>query len=267
MSKQFNYQNKENVILPNPMSTDKSVIRTTLIPSLLNIYNYNKTRKQDNIMIYEISKVYDKDYNEDTMITLLMKGNYIENSWNHNAIKVDFYLLKGIVEDILDYLGLKNRYNFELDNLPSMHSSMSCKITLDKKDVGILGRVHPLISKDDIYVAELSLNKLIKPVKPIKYKEANKYPEIVKDVAFVVNKNTPSLDIYNVIKRAGSRLLTSVEVFDLYVGENVNENEKSLAYKLTFADSTRTLNEEEVMTLFENIISEVCSKCNAKLRG
>ena len=82
-----------------------------------------------------------------------------------------------------------------------------------------------------------------------------------------MNKNTPSLDIYNVIKRAGSRLLTSVEVFDLYVGENVNENEKSLAYKLTFADSTRTLNEEEVMTLFENIISEVCSKCNAKLRG
>lgn len=267
MSKQFNYQNKENVILPNPMSIDKSVVRTTLIPSLLNIYNYNKTRKQDNILIYEISKVYDKDFNEDTMITLLMKGNYIENSWNHNAIKVDFYLIKGIVEDILDYLGLKNRYNFELDNLPSMHPSMSCKITLDKKDVGILGRVHPLISKDDIYVAELSLNKLIKPVKPIKYKEANKYPEIVKDVAFVVDKNTTSLDIYNVIKRTGSRLLTSIEVFDLYVGENVLENEKSLAYKLTFSDTTRTLNEEEVMTLFENIIKEVCSKCNAKLRG
>jgi len=266
MAKLFKYEEKENAVLPNPMSIDKSVLRTTLIPSLLNVYDYNKARKAKDVMLYEISKTYDKEYNEESKIAILMKGNYILNEWNQTKVKVDFYLIKGIVEDLLDYLGFKNRYTFEKNPLPQLHPGICASIMLDRKQIGVIGKVHPSLKKDDIYVAELSLNALMAKVKPIKFKEASKYPEIIKDMAFIVKKETTSEEIENIIKRAGGRLLTNVHVFDVYTGENVKENEKSIAYSLTFSDQNRTLTEEEVTEVFNNIIKNVEEKIDAKLR-
>ena len=267
MAKLFKYDNKENVILPNPMSMDKSVVRTSILPSLLNTYEYNKARKVNDILLYEISKVYDINYNEETKIALLMKGNYICNNWQNSVIKVDFYLIKGMVENILDYLGFKNRYTFTVDNTSDMHPGMSATILLDREPIGIVGRVHPSLSKDDIFVAELSLTKIMgKQIKAIKYKESSKYPEIKKDLAFVVNKSVPSSELVNQIKKSGGRLLTNIDVFDIYTGENVKEDEKSIAYTLTFSDTTRTLLEDEVNSVFRKIIDEVENKCNARLR-
>ena len=267
MAKLFKYDNKENVVLPNPMSMDKSVVRTSILPSLLNTYEYNKARKVNDILLYEISKVYDINYNEETKIALLMKGNYICNNWQNSVIKVDFYLIKGMVENILDYLGFKNRYTFTVDNTSDMHPGMSATILLDREPIGIAGRVHPSLSKDDIFVAELSLTKIMgKQIKAIKYKESSKYPEIKKDLAFVVNKSVPSGELVNQIKKSGGRLLTNIDVFDIYTGENVKEDEKSIAYTLTFSDATRTLLEDEVNTVFRKIIDEVENKCSARLR-
>jgi len=266
MAKLFKYEEKENAVLPNPMSIDKSVLRTTLIPSLLNVYDYNKARKAKDVMLYEISKTYDKEYNEESKIAILMKGNYILNEWNQTKVKVDFYLIKGIIEDLLDYLGFKNRYTFEKNPLPQLHPGICASIMLDRKQIGVIGKVHPSLKKDDIYVAELSLNALMAKVKPIKFKEASKYPEIIKDMAFIVKKETTSEEIENIIKRAGGRLLTNVHVFDVYTGENVKENEKSIAYSLTFSDQNRTLTEEEVTEVFNNIIKNVEEKIDAKLR-
>ncbi len=268
MAKLFKYDNKEQISLPNPMSYDKSVIRTSILPSLLNTYNYNKARKVNDVNIYEISKTYDKNYVEDTKVALLMKGNYINNVWQNNVIKVDFYLIKGIIENVLDYLGFKNRYTFTVDSIPSMHPGMSALILLDREPIGIIGRIHPEVEKDEIYVAEFSMTKLLsKSIKPIKYKEANRYPGISKDVAFVVDKNITNKEIEDVIKKSGGRLLNSIDVFDIYTGDKVLENEKSIAYNLKFEDSTRTLTEEEVMTIFNKIISDVESKLNAKVRN
>lgn len=267
MASTFKYEEKENAILPNPMSIDKSVVRTTLIPSLINVYNYNKTRKVEDIMLYEISKTYDKNYNEDIKISILMRGNYIINKWQNNKIKIDFYIIKGIIENLLDYAGFKNRYEFQVDNIPNMHPGMSARILLDREQLGIIGRVHPSTIKDEVYVAEISLTKLIKPIKPIKYKESSKYPEIKKDMAFIVDKNTTSKEIETEIKRAGGRLLTNIEVFDVYTGENVGVNEKSIAYSLTFSSNEKTLTDDEVMEVFNNIINKVETKLNAKLRN
>jgi len=268
MAKTFRYDNKENVVLPNPMSADKSVIRTSIIPSLLNTYEYNKARKINDIMLYEISKTYDINYNEEIKIALLMKGNYIINNWQNTTCKIDFYLVKGIVENILDYLGFKNRYTFNVENICDMHPGMSAMIYVDREPVGIIGRVHPSLKKDDIFVCELSMSKLMaKVIKPIKFKEANKYPEIAKDLAFVVKKDVTAKELMDQIKRSGGRLLTNIDIFDIYVGENVGEDEKSIAFSLTFADTTRTLSDEEVMVVFEKIIKEVETKLNAKLRS
>ena len=263
----FNYDNKEVLELPNPLSKDREAIRLSLINSLLETYEYNKSRKVNNINIYEIAKTYDKNYQEDHKIAFLMSGNYVENTWQNNNTKTDFYVIKGVLESLLNYLGFRNRYSFETDNIDGMHPYMSAKILLDRECIGVIGRIHPNIVKDEVFVVELSLTKLYqKQVKPLKFKEASKYPEIKKDLAFIINKNTPSLEIETIIKKTGSRLLTNIDVFDVYTGENVGENEKSIAYSLTFSDNNKTLTEEEVMEVFNKIIAEV-EKTGAKLRA
>ena len=265
MSKRFNYDNKEQVVLPNPMSTDKSVVRTSILPSLINTYEYNKARNIKDILLYEISKTYDKEYHEEIKVAMLIKGNYVINDWAHTTTSCDFYTLKGIIENLLDYLGFKNRYSFVKTNAPDMHPGMTAKVLLDREEIGIIGRVHPTYKKDEIYLSELSLTKLYnKQIKPIKYKESSKYPEIVKDVAFVIPNEIESEIIQKQIIKSGGRLLDNVEVFDLY--PNIEDNKKSIAYKLTFKDNSRTLTDEEVMEVFNKIISEVTSKCNVKLR-
>ena len=262
----FNYDDKTQLSLPNPMSIDKSVIRTSLIPSLINVYNYNKKRKVENINVYEIGKTYDINYKEESKIAILMEGDYLTSNFGTNRIKTDFYLIKGVLENLLNYLGFKNRYSFVKENINSLHPGIGARVLLDGKSIGIIGRVHPKILKDDVYVAELSLNALMVAVKPIKYKEASKYPSIVKDMAFAVTKNITSEEIETIIKKSGGRLLKNIRVFDLYTGDKVGENEKSIAYSLTFGNENRTLTEEEVTEVFDKIIKDVCDKLNARLR-
>ena len=265
MAKLFDYEHKEKVILPNPMSIDKSVVRTSIIPSLLNVYDYNKKRKVKDILLYEVAKTYDKSYNEESKIAGLLSGNYISNGWNF-AKKVDFYVVKGIIEDLLDYMGFKNRYSFTAGGVDDLHPGISAKILLDKKEIGIIGRVHPKILKDEVYVFEISLQALMTEIKPLKYKEAPKYPSMEKDMAFILDKNIEAGEVINVIKKAGGRILSDVAVFDVYEGENIDNSKKSIAFKLNFMDINRTLNEEEVMQSFKKIIEKVESEFQAKLR-
>ena len=194
-------------------------------------------------------------------------GNYINNSFNGTKVKSDFYVLKGIIENILDYAGLKNRYSFVESTEESLHPGISADIYLDRKKVGFFGRIHPIIEKSEVYVMELSINDLDVKTKDIKYKPASKLPNIKKDIAFVMPLSMKNEDVIKVIKHAGGRLLTDISVFDLYVGENIGEGNKSIAYSLTFEDLNRTLTDEEVMSVFNNIINEVETKLNIKLRS
>ena len=127
--------------------------------------------------------------------------------------------------------------------------------------------MHPVVSKEDIYVCELSLTKLnLNKTGDVKYQELNKYPKIEKDLAFVVDDNVESFEILKEIKKTGGKLLTEVNVIDIYKGDKLDSSKKSIAYNLTFEDYTRTLTEEEVMNIFANIIKSVESKFNATLR-
>ena len=267
MAKMFKYDNRESIVLPNPISVDKSVIRTSILPSLLNTYQYNKSRGVKDVLIYEIAKTYDTNYQEVSKVAMLLKGSYLSNSWQGININVDFYLVKGIIENLFNYLGFKNRYSFEVVSVPELHPGISAKILVDREEIGIIGKLHPNISNDDIYVCEFSLTSLYnKKIKPIKYKETSKYPSIVKDVSFIVDKDTMAIDIENTIKKSGGRLLESINVFDYYSGDKIDLDKKSLAFKLTFTDSNRTLEEKEVMDIFNKIISDVVTKHDAVLR-
>ena len=195
-----------------------------------------------------------------------MSGNYITNEWEGTTIKSNFYVLKGILENLFDNLGFKNRYEFVATSIDNLHPGATAQILMDRKPIGIIGKIHPSVKKDEIYVAEISMTELYeRKVKPLKFKEASKYPEIKKDLAFIVDNSTTNKELVDVIKHAGGRLLDSIDIFDIY--RDIEEGKKSMAYNLTFKDATRTLSDEEVMEVFNNIIKEVENKLNAKLRN
>lgn len=248
------------ISLNDPMSEDRNTLRYSLVSSLKDIYLYNKARNNSNISIFEMGKGFFKEddiYKEELKLAILISGDFYLDI---NKTKVDFYILKGIVEELLDYLGYENRYSFiKSDKIPKeMHPGVSAMININGKDIGMIGKVHPKVLKDDVYVCEINLDKLLSfKTGKMKFKDIPKYPSSVKDVAFIVDKNIPQKDVYSAIKKSSSRILSNIELFDLYEGENIEVGKKSLAYKLTFMDPNKTLTEEEVMTEFNNIIEKV----------
>ncbi len=258
-----------HINLDYPMSEDRKTLRYSLLYSLEQIYEYNKARNYKDTCIFEIGKGFYKEnneYKEDLKLAGLMTGKYYLDVNNTN---VDFYVIKGVVEELLDYLGYNGRYTIDYKQTPKeLHPGVSANIILQGEDIGVIGMIHPSITKDKVFVFEINLDKLLKNrTSNIKYKEISKYLGMEKDVAFVVNKNIKNKDIIDVIKKSGGKLLTNIEVFDIYVGDKINEDEISIAYKLTFTDNTKTLTEEEVMNIFNNIIKDVENKLGAKVRN
>ena len=258
----------EMVKVLDPMSEDRNTLRHSLIPSLMMIYDYNKARGNKNICIYEVGKGFGKvngEYQEENKLAILMTGVY---SVGLDTKKVDFYILKGILEELLEYLGYQNRYSLKIEDIPSeLHPGQSASIILNNVKIGIIGKVHPSVTKDDIYVLEINLEKLFSfRVKGMQYKEISKFPGVNKDLAFVVDKKIPASDIMTVIKKEGGKLLKNISIFDVYEGEKIGDNERSVAFSLTFEDASRTLNEEEVMEIFNKIITGVENKLEARVR-
>ena len=270
VNKYTNYQN-EDIVLLDPLTEDRKYLRKSLIPSLLSVWEYNISRNQKDIAIFESGNIYYKEndqYIEKPMISGLVYGVSTNNLWQQSKMVVDFYYVKGIVENLMKYLGLNQRYSFDTKDLPKeFHPGRSCALLIDREVVGYFGQVHPIECKKEVYVFELDLLKIMThKVRMIKFKEVSKYPAIHKDVAFIVNKKVTSKEIMDILKHIGGRMVTNIDVFDVYTGENVNEDEKSIAYSMTFEEATRTLTDEEVMKVFNKMIEEVESKLNAKVR-
>ena len=263
------YEDFTHINLADPMSEERKTLRYSLLYSLEQIYNYNKARNQKDVCIFELGKGFykeDGEYKEELKLACLMTGKYYLDI---NDTNVDFYIIKGILEELLDYLGYNGRYTINVGNTPKeLHPGVSAVVNVQGTDIGVIGKLHPSITKDDVYVFEINLDKLLKNrTSNIKFKEISKYLGMEKDVAFVVNKNVSNKEIMDVIKKSGGKLLTNIEVFDVYVGDKIGNDEKSIAYNLKFEDSTKTLTEEEVMTVFNKIITDVENKLNAKVRN
>ena len=259
----------EPLKLLDPITEDRNTLRYSMIPSLYKVYEYNKAREQKDISIFEIGKGFYKKgevYGEDTKLCVLMSGKY-STGLNNNKT-VDFYIIKGIAEEVLDYLGYSGRYSFMKQEMPKeMHPGQSAMINVNGSNIGMIGKIHPSVTKDDVYVLEINLDELFtKKVGKMKYKEFSKFPSINKDIALVVDKKSVSKDIEKVIKSAGGSLLTNIEVFDVYTGVGVGIDKKSIAYSLTFSDMKKTLTDEEINGLMDKIIDAVSKKCGAELR-
>ncbi|MDO5555458.1 MAG: phenylalanine--tRNA ligase subunit beta [Clostridia bacterium] len=256
--------------LLDPLTEDRNTLRYSMIPSLLKIYEYNIGRNNKDISIFEIGKGFAKigeEYKEEEKLCILISGKYFTGI--NNEKNADFYILKGIAEELLDYLGYNGRYSF-LNNKEfpkEFHPGQTALISVNANTVGIMGKLHPLVTTDDVFVLEINLDKLLeKKVGKMKYKEISKFPSIKKDLSFVVDKNVQSETIEKAIKKSAGNLLTNIEVFDVYTGKNLGQDKKSIAYSLTFNDSKKTLTDDEVLGIFNKIIGDIEKAFNAELR-
>ena len=259
----------ESIILNDPMSEDRNTLRYSLLASLVDTYKYNVSHGNLNVSIFEVGKGFFKEndiYKEELKLGILLSGEYYIDIPNRKA---DFYTLKGIVEELLDYLGYVNRYSFVVDdNIPNeFHPHQSASIILQGKPIGVLGKVHPSELKQDVYLCEINLDKLlINSPSRMTYKEIPKYPSISKDVAFIVKREIDSSSIIKIIKKSGGKLLNNISIFDIYTGDKVDIDEKSIDFNLEFLDLNKTLTMDEVMTVFDKIIEDVCKQFNCKVR-
>ena len=249
----------------DPMSDDHKSLRYSLLPSMMLTYDYNAKRNNKDLCLFEIGKKFKKVdgiYSESKSLAILMSGSIKEGIKKR---KIDFYDIKGVMEILLDSLGLQKRYSLEVTNIPKeFHPGSSASIIVSGKNVGIIGKVHPNITKDDIYLMEIDLDTIESlGVKKLEYQEISKYPSITKDVAFVFDKKITNEEIMDAIKKAGGKYLVNIELFDLYVFDN---DTRSLAYKLVFSSKDSTLTDEIVMPIFEKIIDSIKDKFKATLR-
>ena len=254
----YTTDNVETVKLLDPMTEERNTLRYSMIPSLVKIYGYNKARSQKDVSIFEIGKGFykkDEQYGENLKLCALMTG---ERYLSVKSKQVDFYDIKGVAEELLDYLGYAGRYSFVVkDELPKeFHPYQTAQISVNNDIVGIIGKLHPNCTKDNVYVLEINLDKLLeKKTGKMKYKEISKFPSVKKDLAVVIDKDITSEEIAKQIKKLAGNLLLGSKIFDVYTGENIEESKKSIAYSLECGAADRTLTDDEINAILEKIIA------------
>lgn len=266
----FTNKVNESIKILAPLTEERSYLRQSTITSLYKTYEYNLARDNKNVDIFEIGKSFYKNgenYIEENKLACLMTGEYYLGLETKN---VNFYVIKGVCEEVLDYLGYNGRYSFVADKekMPEeMHPGKSAVISVNNDIVGFIGRINPEICKEEVYVMEINLDKLLaKKVGKMKYKELSKFPVVKKDIAILVDRIALAQDLLKTIKNNGGKLLQDALVFDLYEGKGIPEGKKSIAFTVTLGASDRTLKDEEINECLEKIIKGLESRHGAELR-
>ena len=259
---------KEPVKVLMPMTEDRAVLRESVLNGLLDAIKYNKARKNENLALFEISNVHTKD-TEDLHLGIALNGLYTSHLWKGEKQVASFYLLKGIIEDLFQKLNFQVEYK-PYQGVKSFHPGRCAAIIHNGKQIGLIGELHPKFAKENdltgTVALEIDLYDLIHEDNGLKYKPINKFPSIQRDLAIVVDKKVSAEEILALVKQTGRKYLTKVEVFDVYTGENVKENEKSIAFTMTFEDATKTLEAEEIDKVIKSILTRLERELNAKLR-
>lgn len=266
----FDNTELSTIELMNPLSDDRAVMRHSLIPSLLKTIKYNNNRKLNDVAIYEIGRSYTKE-GEDYILSMALTGVNESTLWKGQKEAVDFFYLKGIVEDLFDKLSIKN-YSIvkPVNPLKGFHPGVSASIVLGRDNAGVIGKIHPDYEKKyevkNVFCFEISLTKLFESSHKLKtVKEISKYPTIERDLALVMDNTITAKELEENIKRAVRKNLIGVKIFDLYQDESLGKDKKQIAVSLTFGDNTRTLETKEVDDAIELILSKLQS-LNIELR-
>lgn len=260
-----------------PMTQERSVLRQNMTAGLLDIVAYNVARKNKNLALYEIGKVFEQTGNpkedlpnEINTFAMALTGLVAEKDFQTAARPVDFFYAKGIVDMIVDQLGLDVTFVAEKE-MTNMHPGRTAAIILNDVPVGFVGQVHPQTAKDydipETYVAELNLSAIEAALtSDLVFAEITKYPAVSRDIALLLNQEISHQAILDTIEAAGVKRLTAVKLFDVYAGDNIEVGKKSMAYSLTFQNPNDNLTDEEVAKYMEKITKSLADKLEAEIR-
>jgi len=255
------------VTITNPLGEESSIMRTTTLASMLEVLSRNYSHRIDEVALFELGTIYlpkslpvNELPEEKVMVTVGMYGG------------VDFYDLKGIVEELLHTLGIKE-YTVEKESQnPSFHPGRTAKLYVNGKELGIFGEVHPAVLENfeigiRSYVAMLDFNLLCNASNlNVKYKPLPKYPAVTRDISMLVNEQVMVKEIETVIKKCSGKLLEELKLFDVYKGKQIPEGMKSVAYSIVFRAADRTLTDEDVNHVFDKIVKALQENLGAQLR-
>ncbi len=266
------------VKIKNPLNEDQSIMRTTLIPSLLDVLKYNYSRKQKKVLIFEIAKTYFAIENEeglpmerDYLTGIMFRAKDIKDLWEKGKI-YDYYDVKGVIEGLLNALNIK-RYEFKPLEIEFLHPYRGATLEVEREKVGILGELHPEIGSelgidDRIGIFELDIEKLLSKVKSfVIYKKLPRYPGVYRDIAFLIREGILISEVNDVFRSFSDPLLKDYKIFDIYKGEGIEPGYKSLAYSLFFQAVDRTLTDEDVDKIMDELRLYLRDRLGAIFRG
>lgn len=270
---------REVVKVLNPLSEEQGVMRTTLLPGMLDNALKNYNRRSEDILTFEIGKVYYKNGFpeeatlpvEEFKLAILGRGE-IAGDWKSKAEEIDFYYLKGVLNKLFISLKITNIEYVPVSDAVEYHPGRSAKILMDNEFIGYLGEINPRVADNyDLpgrtYLAEIHLEKLIDACDDkIDYKYLPKYPGISRDIALLVDDTIRAGTLISSIEKNGGNLLSNVDVFDLYQGSQIPADKKSIAFSLRFQAKDRTLVDEDVNVVIEKIKTGLEEEFGAKLR-
>jgi len=270
-------EKSEFVKILNPISDDMNVMRRSLIPGLLKVMVYNLNRNATDLRIYEMGRVFHRSETESPdsqpyYLSGLIHGSRRKPGWSEKFSDIDFYDIKGIVEAYLNKIFLDNFEFILYDKNVYFDQDQVIGIQAKNQNLGYFGRIEPQIAKrfdidSDIYGFEFSINALRNHINLNQLFEMySRYPFVEKDLAFIVSNNLKAGELKDHIYKVGKPLVNKVEVFDLFKGKQLGDTKKSIAFRIRFQSSERTLNEKEVSKIFNKIISDAEKNFNATLR-
>ncbi|KMN20427.1 phenylalanine--tRNA ligase subunit beta [Pseudomonas weihenstephanensis] len=263
----------EPLLLANPISNDMAAMRASLWPGLIKSLQHNLNRQQDRVRLFESGLRFVgqlEGLKQEPMLAGVVCGSRLPEGWAQGRDTVDFFDVKADVEAVLGFAGALNAFTFVPGKHPALHPGQTARIERDGREVGYVGAVHPELSKKlgldrPVFVFEMVLAEVALGKMP-KFQELSRFPEVRRDLALIADCNVAASDVLKVIRENAGEWLTDLRLFDVYQGKGIDPNRKSLAVGLTWQHPSRTLNDDEVNTTTQNILTSLEQRLNATLR-
>ena len=274
----FNF-GEEVIEIKNPLSEDMAIMRPTLLYSLIANVRDNINRNQTDLKLFEISKTFKKlgeGQNglaiEDLKIALILSGREEKNLWNQSKSDYNFYDLKGYLEFLLERLNVTKYSLTRLTNNKNFHPGASAEIKIGEDVIGVLGELHPNlvnyfgIKREKVFFAELNLTSLLKYIKiKVNYETISKYPEVLRDLAITLDKSVLVGEMVKEIKKKVN-LIEKIDIFDVYSGDKIDKDKKSVAMSIVLRDKNKTLTDEDIDKAMTAILELIKDKYNGEIR-